>query len=88
MTFQVAWTSPAQRDLARLPPRIIDAIITYVDERLALNSLRLSKPLRGEYAELRSARSGDYRVLIKVDQEQRTIFIRGVDHRAHAYRKR
>ena len=63
-------------------PRVIDAILTYVDERLVANPMRLSKPLRGDFAGLRSARSGDYRVLIKIDQGQQTIFVRSVDHRA------
>ena len=53
-----------------------------------MNPLRLGKPLRGDYADLRSARSGDYRVLIKVDEDQQTIVVRSVDHRAHAYRRR
>ncbi len=88
MTFRVAWTRSAQRDLSKLPPRVIDAILTYVDERLVVNPMRLSKPLRGDFAGLRSARSGDYRVLIKIDEGQQTIFVRSVDHRAHAYRPR
>ena len=88
MKFEVSWTSTALRDLSRLPPRVVEAILTYVEERLALNPMRLSKPLRGEYAGLRSARNGDYRVLIRVDEEQGFLVIRSVDHRAHAYRRR
>ena len=88
MSFQVSWTSTALRDLSRLPPRVVEAILTYVEERLALNPMRLSKSLRGDYAGLRSARNGDYRVLIRVDEENGSLVIRSVDHRAHAYRRR
>ena len=88
MSFQVSWTSTALRDLSRLPPRVVEAILKYAEERLALNPMRLSKPLHGEYAGLRSARNGDYRVLIRVDEERRIVVIRSVDHRAHAYRRR
>ena len=88
MSFQVSWTSTAQRDLSRLPPRVVEAILTYAEERLAVNPMRLSKPLRGDYAGLRSARNGDYRVLIRVDEENGSLVIRSVDHRAHAYRRR
>lgn len=87
MTHQAEWTSPARRDLARLPPRIASVVITYIDERLALNPQRLSKPLEGGLEGLRSARVGDYRVLFRLEPEQRLIVVR-VDHRAHAYRPR
>jgi mRNA-degrading endonuclease RelE of RelBE toxin-antitoxin system len=86
VTWQVYWTKPAVRDLGRLPPRIAGVILTYVDERLAENPHRLSKPLQGNLAELRSARSGDYRVLFRIDEENRRLYVRRVDHRAHAYR--
>lgn len=88
MKFQVSWTSTAVRDLSRLPPRAVEAILTYVEERLAVNPMRLSKPLGGDHAGLRSARNGDYRVLIRVAEECGTLFIRSIDHRAHAYRRR
>ena len=86
MTWQVFWTKPAARDLGRLPPRIAGVILTYVDERLAENPHRLSKPLQGNLADLRSARSGDYRVLFRIDEESGRLYVRRVDHRAHAYR--
>lgn len=88
MTYQVAWTGPARRDMARLPPRIAAVILTYVDERLSDNPPRHSKPLQGGLEGLRSARSGDYRVLFRLDEASRQIFIQRVDHRAHAYRQR
>jgi mRNA-degrading endonuclease RelE of RelBE toxin-antitoxin system len=86
VTYQVAWTSPGRRDLTRLPPRIAQVILTYVDERLAENPQRLSKSLQGSLEGLRSARSGDYRVLFRLDEERERLFIIRVDHRAHAYR--
>jgi mRNA interferase RelE/StbE len=87
VSHQVEWSSPARRDLARLPPRIAIVVMTYVDERLADNPHRLSKPLQGSLEGYRSARAGDYRVLFRLAHDQRLIIIR-VDHRAHAYRPR
>lgn len=72
--------------MARLPLRVAEAILTFVDHRLALNPMRLTGPLRGELAHLRSAHHGHYRVLVAVDEDQRRIYIHHVDHRAHAYR--
>lgn len=82
----MAWTSPAVRDLARLPTRVAQAVFRYVNERLAANPQRLSKPLRGDLAGQRSAVTGDYRVLFSLDEGSRTLHVRRVDHRAHVYR--
>jgi mRNA interferase RelE/StbE len=74
--------------MARLPIRIAAVILTYVDERLTANPARLSKPLQGGLEGLRSARSGDYRVLFRLDEDSQRLLIQRVDHRAHAYRPR
>lgn len=62
--------------------------MVYVEERLAQNPLRLSKPLAGDLAGMRSARNGDYRVLIRLAETRRVVWIVRIDHRAHVYRRR
>lgn len=86
MTYRVQWTPPAQRDILRLPLRVATAVLTFVDERLAANPQRLSKELGGDLAGLRSARNGDYRVLVRLTED--TVWVVRVDHRAHVYRPR
>ena len=88
MTYRVQWTSPAQRDIGRLPLKVARAILTYVDLRLAENPQRLGKPLGGDLADLYSARSGDYRVLFELDTTAIVLSIVRIAHRAHAYRPR
>lgn len=86
MTYRVQWTAPARRDLARIPARTAVAVLTYVDERLALNPERLSKELGGDLTGIRSARNGDYRVLFRLSRD--ALWVLRVAHRAHAYRPR
>ena len=86
MSHRVEWTPPAQRGMARLPGKIAGAVMTYVDSRLAENRRRLSKPLAGDLEGLHTARNGDYRVLLRIDDDPDVIWIVHVDHRAHAYR--
>ncbi|MGP3705586.1 type II toxin-antitoxin system RelE family toxin, partial [Gordonia paraffinivorans] len=45
-----------------------------------------SKPLRDDLADLHSARRGDYRILLRIDDPDHTIVIVRINHRAHAYR--
>ncbi|WP_138758562.1 type II toxin-antitoxin system RelE family toxin [Modestobacter altitudinis] len=84
--YEVQIASPALRQLRRLPPKVAVAIVEFVTVVLPSNPLRLSKPLTGEFADLRSARRGDYRVLIQVDDGARTVLVLRIAHRAEAYR--
>ena len=74
--------------MARLPGKIAGAILAYVDGRLAADPRRLSKPLDGDLAGLCTARNGDYRILLRIDDDPAAIWIIHVDHRAHVYRPR
>jgi mRNA-degrading endonuclease RelE of RelBE toxin-antitoxin system len=84
--WRVEVSSRAQRDLRRLPDRIATAVVEFVTGALVENPARLSKPLRNEFAGYRSARRGDYRVLIRIDECARALLIVRVDHRSHVYR--
>jgi mRNA interferase RelE/StbE len=86
--YRVEVAGSARRDLRRLPGKIAAAIIEFITGPLAENPQRLSKPLRSELADYRSARRGDYRVLFRIDDEKHTILIARVNHRGHIYRPR
>ena len=84
--YRVEIGGPARRNLQRLPHKIA-AIIEFITGSLADNLHRLSKPLRGELASYRSARRGDYRVLLRIDEDRRTVLVVAISHRAHLYRR-
>ena len=86
--YRVEVDRPARRDLDRLPHKIAAAIVEFITGTLADNPHRLSKPLRAELASYRSARRGDYRVLLRIDNDQHAILIVAINHRAHIYRRR
>jgi mRNA-degrading endonuclease RelE of RelBE toxin-antitoxin system len=74
--------------MARLPTKIATAILAYADGRLATDPYRLSKPLTADLAGERSARNGDYRLLLRISDEPAVVWIVRVAHRAHVYRRR
>jgi len=84
--FDVRVSSAAKRQLGRLPIKVAAAVVEFLTVVLPENPLRLSKPLTGELSGLRSARRGDYRVLIEVDEQDRRIIVVRVAHRSDAYR--
>lgn len=86
--WRVEVSSPAQRDLARLPGKVTPAIVAFITGALADNPHRVTKALGGQLAGLRSARRGDYRVLVEIVETDRVVLVVRIDHRAHAYRPR
>lgn len=86
--WRIEVRSRARRRLRRLPSKVAAAIVEFVTGPLADNPARLSKPLTGELAGYRSARRGDYRVIIRLDEDAHTVLIVHIDHRADVYRTR
>jgi mRNA interferase RelE/StbE len=84
--FEVRVSSAARRQLGRLPAQVASAVVEFVTAVLPGNPLRLSKPLTGDLAGLRSARRGDYRVLLDVDEDRRRILVVRIAHRSDVYR--
>jgi mRNA interferase RelE/StbE len=87
-TWHVEVTGPAVRGLHRLPPKAAAAIVEFITGALAEDPHRLSKPLVNELAGMRSARRGDYRVILSLDEEKQRIYMHRIDHRADVYRPR
>lgn len=84
--FTVAWTGPAQRALRKLPEKVAAAAVEFIYGSLTDNPDRVGKPLRYELAGLHSARRGDYRIIYRINTDQRVIEIAAIEHRADAYR--
>ena len=84
--YSVRVSSSARRQLHKLPERVALAIIEFVTVVLPASPLRLTKPLTGDLEGLRSARRGDYRVLVRIDEEARDVLVVRIAHRADVYR--
>jgi mRNA-degrading endonuclease RelE of RelBE toxin-antitoxin system len=84
--YDVRFAASARRDLRRIPPRIVPAIVEFAFGDLAREPLRVGKPLKRELAGTFSARRGPYRLLYRVDDEAARVYILRIDHRADVYR--
>lgn len=87
MVYDIRFTGPARKALEAVPPRIVGAIIEFVYGDLAREPQRVGKPLQRELAGLHGACRGPYRVLYRIDDDARTVFIVHVDHRSDVYRQ-
>lgn len=87
--FEIDITPPAARSLARLAPKFADAALQFIDGPLSENPMRVTKPLHGEFASMRSGYVGtSYRVLVKVDLINGIVHVVAIAHRADVYRSR
>lgn len=84
--FEVRFTAAARRSLNAIPPRVLSAVVEFTFGDLAREPRRVGKPLRDDLAGLFSARRGPYRVLYRLDDAARIVFVVRVDHRADVYR--
>jgi mRNA interferase RelE/StbE len=85
--WQVLVMAPARRQMDRLPISVAAAVIETLDA-IASNPRRLCKPLRFGLDGCWSARRGPYRIVYRIDDETRTVFVLAVAHRADVYRPR
>lgn len=86
--YRVELSRPAARALGRLSPKIVDAVLRFLDGPLADNPMRVTKPLGAELEGLRSGYVGiSYRVLVRIDDEARLVQVMRIAHRADAYRQ-
>lgn len=86
--FEVTWAQSAQRDVQRLPEKVIAAVAEFVYGPLADNPARVGQPLHLDLAGHHAARRGDYRIVYRIDDRARAVRIVAVDHRSDVYRRR
>ena len=86
--YELEITAEGRRCLDRLPPKIRDVVLAFGFDTLAVNPLRVGKPLAGEFKGMWSARRAEYRVVYEIDDDRSVVLIHRVAPRGHAYRPR
>ena len=86
--FAIAWTAAARRALTKLPKKVATAVIEFLYGSLAENPHRVGKPLKLGLEGMHSARRGDYRVIYRIDDDQRLVTVLAIEHRSDIYRPR
>jgi mRNA interferase RelE/StbE len=87
-TFSIAWTAASRRALTKLPEKVATAVVEFLYGSMATNPYRVGKPLKLGLEGLHSARRGDYRVIYRIDDQQRQVTVMAIEHRSDAYRPR
>jgi len=87
--FEIVVTALAARAIREtLPEAVAFAVIDFITGPLRENPRRVGAALRHELEGVRSARRGTYRILYRIDEEQREVIVLRVGHRRDIYRTR
>jgi len=83
MTYKVLVTNRFRKDERKLDHRtrnrMYDVITQLVQDPYSY------KELKGQLADLRSARFGDFRIIYRINEEQKLVELISVGHRASVY---
>ena len=87
MGYDLVVAGPAARAIAEeLPESVAAAVIAFITGSLLDNPQRVGRELRNELAGIHSARRGTFRILYRIDEEQREVTVLQMDHRRDVYR--
>lgn len=91
MGWRIEFDSAAERDLDRLDPQAARRILVFLHDRIAAldNPRSTGTALRG--ATLRGCwryRTGNYRIVVEIDDGSMTILVLRVGHRRNVYTTR
>ena len=85
--YELVVTRPAVRAIAEdLPEAVAAAVIDFITGPLLLEPKRIGRELRNELAGIHSARRGTYRILYRINDNERTVTVIRIDHRRDVYR--
>lgn len=91
--YRLLVTPPARRGLDRLSEAAAAAVVEFLLGDLVREPRRVGKPLRAELSGTWSARRGPYRIVYTVcendsSDNDRTVAVLRIEHRADVYRQR
>jgi mRNA-degrading endonuclease RelE of RelBE toxin-antitoxin system len=85
--YRLVVAASAERSLARLPESVAGAIVEFMTGALVGALRRVGHPLQRELAGLWAARRGPYQVVYEIDDDEGTVMVLRIDHRADVYRR-
>ena len=85
--YELVVARPAARAIAEdLPEAVAAAVIDFITGPRILEPKRVGRELRNELAGVHSARRGTYRILYRINDDERTVSVIRIDHRRDVYR--
>ncbi len=85
MTYRLTYKQSAQDDIAKLPLTVRRTVRQAIEARIATDPIQYGKPLHFSLKGHRRIRVGDYRIIYRVDEETKSVYIVPIGHRKDIY---
>lgn len=86
--YEVRLQKAARRAInERLPESVAAAVLEFCDADLSMSPRRVGKPLFGPLEGCHGARRGTYRIVYRIDEQNRIVHVLDIDHRADIYHR-
>lgn len=86
--FRVLWHNEVKKDLSRITPSIVEAIVRAVQDRLSRAPQWIGEPLKGTTNRLWKLRFSQYRIVYTIHDRRKEVWILSVQKRDIVYRDR
>lgn len=74
-----------EEDIPALPKTIRERIKRAIESRLCMDPIGLGRPLRYSFKGHRRIRVGDYRIIYRIDTDNKMVTVVLIKHRKHVY---
>ncbi len=79
--YKIEYVDAVRRDLASISKTNKEQIRKAIEMKLGSNPIEFGKPLQYSLKGLRRLRVGDYRVIFKIEEDDKTVLIVKIGHR-------
>jgi len=89
MRWQIEFNQQSAKDMEKLDPQVARRIANFLFKRVARqeNPRSIGEALHGkEFGEFWKYRTGDYRIICKIEDERLLIVVLSIGHRREIYR--
>lgn len=83
--YKIEYVESVKDDLSSISKSNKEQIRKAIEKKLATNPIEFGKPLQYSLKGLRRLRVGDYRVIFRIEEENKTVLIVKVGHRGEVY---
>jgi len=85
--FEVKYASEViKKDIPKLPKSVKNLIKKAIETRIAIEPIAYGKPLQHSWMGHRRVRVSDYRIIYRVDNDKKLVYIVAIKHRKDVYK--
>ncbi len=83
--YKIEYVASVKDDLKSISKAEKEQIKKAIEKKLATNPIEFGKPLQYSLKGLRRLRAGNYRIIFKIEEDEKSVLIVKIGHRKEVY---